>query len=171
MGRENTIVTGAAIPKRSMSSAVARPSRRQTDDKKFVRVIAVDSNSRIIWYEQTINNFAPTGAPVDMNVTGSKLSIEELNNQYPKALPEDASQTRLPIINEWVELKSVPDYTSGIRNGQYNRVTVYRKSPITAQFNTNDNRVPQAEAYKQANPDDINQNLNRRNYINNNIGI
>lgn len=171
MGRENTIVTGAAIPKRSMSSSVNRSSRKQTDDKKFVRVVAVDPNSRVIWYEQTINNYAPTGAPVDMNVTGSQLSIEELNNQYPKALPEDASQTRLPIINEWVELKSVPDYTSGIRNGQYNRVTVYKTSPINTQFNTNDNRVPQANAYKKADPDNINQNLNRVNYINNNIGV
>lgn len=179
MGRENTIVTGAAIPKRSMTTSSAKPFRKKTDDKKFVRVIAVDPNSRTIWYEQIINNFSPTGAPMNTDASGNAitvnlletLGIEELNSRYPKALPEDASQTRIPIVTELVELKSVPDYTSGIRNGQYNRITVYSVSPISTQFTLNDNRVPQDESYSQANPNDISQNLDRRKYVSNQIGV
>ena len=105
------------------------------------------------------------------HATSSSFSEEELNKRFPKALPEDASQTRLPIINELVELKSVPDFSSGVRNGQYNRRTVYATGPITAQSTVNDNRVPQQESYNTKDASDITQNLDTGNYLANDIGI
>lgn len=172
MGRENSIITGASVPKRSMSSYPRpRVTPRKNEDKRFVRVIAVNPETRMIWYEQIINNFGTSSAPEDFDAIRSNFSEVELNKRFPKALPEDASQTRLPIINELVELKSVPDYSAGIRNGQYNRRTVYATSPITAQSTINDNRVPQQESYSRPDPSDITQNLNKGNYLANNIGI
>jgi hypothetical protein len=172
MGRENSIITGASIPRRSMSShSIPRANPRKNDDKRFVRVIAVNAETRMIWYEQIINNFSNSNAPKDFNATSSSFSEEELNKRFPKALPEDASQTRLPIINELVELKSVPDFSSGVRNGQYNRRTVYATGPITAQSTVNDNRVPQQESYNTKDASDITQNLDTGNYLTNDIGI
>jgi hypothetical protein len=172
MGRENSIITGASVPKRSMASySRPRTTPRKNEDKRFVRVIAVNPETRMVWYEQIINKFTPSSAPKDFNAVTSSFSETELNKRFPKALPEDASQTRLPIINELIELKSVPDYSAGIKNGQYNRRTVYATSPITAQSTINDNRVPQQESYARSNPDDITQNLNKGNYLANDIGI
>jgi hypothetical protein len=172
MGRENSIITGASIPKRSMASnSIPRANPRKNEDKRFVRVIAVNPETRMIWYEQIINNFGGSNAPSDFNAVSSSFNEDELNKRFPKALPEDTSQTRLPIINELVELKSVPDYSSGIRNGQYNRRTVYATGPITAQSTVNDNRVPQQESYATKDPNDITQNLDKGNYLANDIGI
>jgi hypothetical protein len=166
MGRENSITTGAAIPKRSMVSTGVR-TIKPTQKDTFVRVVKVYPETGKIDYEKTVNNYNKSVASMESTSSQSPTNTARTGSAFAK----DLSQTRLPIVNEWVKLEEAPDYTAGTRNGQYNRITVYSTSPTISQLNLVDNRVPQQETYGSLNPDSINNSLTTNNYVVNNIGI